>query len=82
MFFGFLWISAWINYTSKFIVIIGAVTYYFNNHRDMDTEQEADISLGFKWAYINHQGSVAMGAFIIAIVRFIKYLFYYSAKKL
>jgi hypothetical protein len=34
MFFGFLWITAWIEYTSRFIVIVGAATYYFNNHRD------------------------------------------------
>lgn len=83
MFFGFLWVTAWIEYTSRFIVIVGAVTYYFNNHRDNQEEEiGADISLGFKWAYINHQGSIAVGAFIIAVVRFIKFVFYYLAKKM
>ena len=81
MFFGLLWITAWINYTSRFIVITGAVTYYFNNHRDTEEDQPAEISLGFKWGYINHQGSIAMGSFVIAAVRFIKYVFYYLAKK-
>ena len=38
--------------------------------------------LGVKWAYINHQGSIAIGSFIIALIRFIKYTFYYLAKKL
>jgi len=39
MFFGFLWITAWIEYTSRFIVIMGACTYYFNNHRDRQDEE-------------------------------------------
>lgn len=34
MFFGYLWITAWIEYTSRFVVIMSACTYYFNNNRD------------------------------------------------
>jgi hypothetical protein len=34
MLFGFFWITAWIDYTSRFIVIMGATTYYFNNSFD------------------------------------------------
>lgn len=34
MFLGYLWITSWIEYTSRFIVIMGACTFYFNNHRD------------------------------------------------
>ena len=34
MFFGILWITSVFDYSSRFIVIMGAVTYYFNNHRD------------------------------------------------
>ena len=83
MFFGFLWITAWIEYTSRFIVIMGACTYYFNNSRDnLETEEPADIAYGFHAAYMNHMGSIAFGAFMIALVRFIKYIFYYLAKKL
>jgi len=55
MFFGFLWITAWIEYTSRFIVIVGAATYYFNNDRDnKDVENPAEIMYGFKCAYITH----------------------------
>jgi hypothetical protein len=83
MFFGFLWITAWIEYTSRFIVIMGACTYYFNNHRDrQDEEASADIGYGFKTAYLNHMGSIAFGAFIIAVIRFIKFFLYYLAKKM
>lgn len=35
---------------------------------------------GVKCAYIYHAGSVALGSFIIAVVRFIKFMFYYLAK--
>ena len=81
--FGYLWITAWIEYTSRFIVIMGASTYYFNNTREnMDEEAPADIAYGFETAYGCHMGSIAFGAFMIALVRFIKYVFYYLAKKL
>ena len=83
MFFGFLWITAWIEYTSRFIVIVGACTYYFNNHRDnQDEEASAEIMYGVKCAYLHHMGSIAFGAFIIALIRFVKLVFYYLAKKL
>jgi len=31
MLFGILWVTAWIEYASRYIVIMGATTYYFNN---------------------------------------------------
>lgn len=33
MIFGFFWTTAFIEYTSRVVVITGAVTYYFNNHK-------------------------------------------------
>lgn len=83
MFFGVLWMTAVIDYTSRFVIIMGACTYYFNNHRDQkDVQKGANMTFAFKTAYINHHGSIAFAAFIIACVKFIKYLFYYFAKKL
>lgn len=82
MVFGVLWLTAWVEYTSRFVIIVGAATYYFNNHRDRaDEEASADICYGFKCAYLHHMGSIAFGAFIIALIRFIKLVFYYFAKK-
>lgn len=81
MIFGIFWLVAWIEYSSRFVVIVGAVTYYFNNHRDQEEEGAAEVSFGFKCAYYYHQGSIAFGAFIIALIRFIKAIFYYLAKK-
>lgn len=83
MLFGWFWITAWIEYTSRFIAIVAAATYYFNNHRDaQDKEDGAEVCYGFKCAYVNHIGSIAFGAFIIALVRFIKFIFYQISKKL
>lgn len=83
MFFGYLWIVAWIEYTSRFIVIVGACTYYFNNNREnLNVEAPADIDYGFYTAYVNHMGSIAFGAFIIALIRLIKIIFYYAAKRM
>lgn len=83
MIFGFFWLTAFIEYSSRVVVITGAVTYYFNNSRDKPNEENgADIMFGFKCAYYYHAGSVAFGSFIIAVVRFIKFMFYYLAKKI
>lgn len=38
MIFGFFWLTAYIEYSSRVVVITGAVTYYFNNHRDRPDE--------------------------------------------
>lgn len=85
MVFGFLWISAWIEYTSNFIVMVSAATYYFNNKADKDEnepDEGADICFGVKCAYVHHIGSVAVGSFIIALVRFIKYVLFYLIKQI
>jgi len=66
MLFGVLWICAWLKYTSSFIVMVSASTYYFNS--TSTTEGNAEVSLGFKFAYVYHCGSIASGAFIIACV--------------
>lgn len=83
MFFGYLWITAWIDYTSRFVVIMSASTYYFNHSEAKpDESASADIGYSFKVAYFCHMGSLAYGAILIAFIRFIKYVFYNMAKKL
>ena len=80
MLFGILWITAWIEYANCFVVMVGAATYYFDSNPQK--EGSASICRGFKFAYMNHAGSIAMGAFIIAVIRFIRIVFVYLAKKL
>jgi len=66
MLFGILWILAFIDYTSKFIVMAAAATYYFDSNKDKDGS--ADLSYAIKIAHLNHAGSIAFGSFIIAVV--------------
>lgn len=79
MFFGILWIMAWWTYSSKFVIMAAATTYYFNSNAEH--EGEAELLYSFKLAHIYHTGSIAAGAFIIAVIEFIKIIFLYLAKK-
>jgi choline transporter-like protein 2/4/5 len=78
MFFGLLWIMAWLKYTCNFICMVAASTYYFNS--TPSEEGSAEVGLGFRFAYLNHMGSIAFGAFIIAVIQFIRFVFIYIAK--
>ena len=79
MLFGILWICAWLKYTSSFIVMVSAATYYFNSSAEQ--EGEAEVGLGFNFAYVYHSGSIAIGAFIIALIQFIRIVFMYLAEQ-
>lgn len=79
MFFGLLWINSWLTYSSHFIVMVSASTYYFNS--DASKEGQAEVELGFKFAYLYHMGSLAAGSLFIAIIQFIKYCFMYIAEQ-
>lgn len=46
--------------------MVAATTYYFDSNSEKDGE--ADVSLGFKFTYMYHAGSLAFGSFIIAVV--------------
>jgi len=77
MFFGILWVTAWLEYSSQFVIMVSASSYYFESSANNDGD--ADVGMGFKFALL-HTGSIAIGAFIIAIVRLIRVLFMYIAK--
>jgi choline transporter-like protein 2/4/5 len=82
MVFGIIWIEAWLEYTCQFVVMVSAATYYFNSTiEDGEDGGEATVSLGFKFAFLNHMGSLAAGSFIIAVIRFIRLVFLYMAKQ-
>jgi len=57
---------------------VAAASYYFDSNAGH--EGDASVSLGFKFAYINHMGSLAMGSFIIGLIRFVKIVFIYAAR--
>jgi hypothetical protein len=78
MIFGLFWIISFINAKTSFIAMVSASTYYFNSSKDIDGE--AEVGLGFKFAYLYHVGTLAFGSFIIAIVQFVRFIFLYAAK--
>jgi len=78
MFFGLLWITSFIEYCGNFVVIVAASTYYFNS--SPEEEGEANVWQGFKWAYVNHFGSIAFASFIIAVIKFIKFVILYACQ--
>jgi hypothetical protein len=78
MLFGILWITAFFEYCSTFVVMVSASTYYFNSNSE--GEGSAEVGLGFHYTLL-HAGSIAIGAFIIALIRFIRIVFMYLAKE-
>jgi hypothetical protein len=79
MFFALLWLYAFIEYKTNFIVQVSAASYYFDSSAGKDGD--ARVGLGFKFAYMNHMGSLAMGSFIIGAIRLVKFVFVYAARK-
>jgi hypothetical protein len=78
MFFGILWITAFFDYTCKFVIMVSASTYYWNSNAHEEGEAEVGTALHFAFC---HSGSLAFASFIIAVVRFIKIVFIYMAKQ-
>jgi len=81
MLFGILWVMAWWTYSAKFVVMAAATTYYFNCTEANEYAGSAELCYSVKLAHIYHTGSIACGAFIIALIEFIKFVFLYLAKK-
>lgn len=77
MLFAVIWLVSHIEYTNRFVVQVGAASYYFDS--SASHEGEASIGLAMKFAHINHLGSLAIGSFIIGVIRFIKIVFIYAA---
>jgi hypothetical protein len=73
LFFGLLWVVAFNQATSSFIVMVSATSYYFDSNKDY--EGSSDVGLGFQLAYMSHAGSLAFGSFIVALVQFIRIVF-------
>lgn len=85
MLFGILWICAFIRAKTSFITMVTATTYYFSSGHDEATggfkDGEGQVNLGFKFAYMYHAGSLAIGSFIIALIQFIRIVFMTIAKQ-
>jgi len=61
--------------------MVTASTFYFDCTESNGRNGYGDLSTGFKLAHVNHTGSVAFGALVIALVRTIRVVFMYMAEK-
>lgn len=77
MFFGILWVTAFFEYCCTFVVMVSASTYYWTSNAQ--AEGDASVGLGFSYCF-KHFGSLAIGSFIIAVIRFIRITFMYLAR--
>jgi hypothetical protein len=85
MLFGVLWVTAFLRAQSSFITMVSASTYYFDSSMtkpEGEQEGEADVSLAFKFTFMYHSGSLAVGSFIIALIQFIRIIFLTVTQKL
>ena len=77
-FFGLLWILGFNNgFTS--LVVSGAVAPYYWNRGEMP---EKPLSSSFKRAFKYHQGSIAMGSFLVALIQFVRYILKFLEKRM
>jgi len=80
MFFGFLWIMAFILACAQFVIIVGVCSWYFSHNSD--AEGDASFMDGLKWIFQYHLGSLAFGSFIVAVVWMIRIIFESIRKKI
>ena len=80
--FGFFWIVAWIIAIQLFVTCCSVCLWYFGGHgSDVGEAGEGDkpygVWISLKWAFRYHLGSLAWGAFLIAVVTTIRVIFEY-----
>lgn len=81
--FALFWVIALLIAIMRFIIGCTVCMWYYSN-QDADGNSSNDrtsIAMSLKWALCYHIGSLAYGAFCIAVVNFIKAMFEYIAKK-
>ena len=78
--FALLWNIAFINYLLVFVIACSCAIWYFNN-KDSPNYFSRPIATSFYWAFRYHLGSIAFGAFILAIIWTIKIVLAYIAKE-
>lgn len=76
LFFGFLWMTKFLSDQSKYITMVSASTYYFNNRAGEDggdhEEGSADVSMALNFAWVKNVGSIAYGSLILTLITILK----------
>lgn len=78
--FGYLWLNAFIMGCTMFVISATCAQWYFSCRGDDGGSGSIARSIHWVWRY--HLGSLAMGAFLIALVQFIRIIFEYYKKQI
>ena len=77
--FGYLWLNAFIIGVTQFIISASVAIWYFSSNSD--SYGHGGLLKGLYWVFRYHLGSIAFGAFLIALVQLIRIIFeYYKSK--
>lgn len=78
--FGYLWVNAFIIGTATFAIAACCAQWYFSS--TADSNGKGSLMKGLYWVFRYHLGSIALGAFLIALVQMIRILFEYYKKQI
>lgn len=68
--FSGLWVVAWISATGQYVIIVFSSIWYY--HQKEDSEAHSPLSTGIKWAFLKNIGSIAFGAFFVAVIEMLR----------
>lgn len=77
--FGFFWVISFIIAVQLFVICCSTCLWYFGGHGSDqgDGENTHMVMMSIKWVFRYHLGSLAWGAFLIAIITMIRVTFEY-----
>ena len=84
MYFGILWIIAFLMAANEFVTIVSTCTWYFSRKDIPDDDGipgDSEVWKGFWWSIRYHAGTLAFGSLLIAIVWTIRSIFEYIGEK-
>lgn len=78
--FMFLWVTAFILASSKYVIIVAVASWYFTSNKT----HRGDFSIwrGYKWLWRYNVGSVLFGAFVITLLWILRIIFEYIDRKI
>jgi hypothetical protein len=78
--FGYLWLNAFFIGVCQFMISASCAIWYFSF--GTDHENKGGLMKGLYWVVRYHLGSIAFGAFLIALVQIIRIIFEYYKRQI
>uniref|UniRef100_A0A7S3ISV9 Choline transporter-like protein n=1 Tax=Strombidium inclinatum TaxID=197538 RepID=A0A7S3ISV9_9SPIT len=78
--FGYLWLNAFMIGVTQFIISAACAIWYFSC--TSDSNGSGSLCTGLWWVFRYHLGSIAFGAFLIALVQLIRIIFEYYKRQI